>query len=481
MRNIILNPIYKLYPDRDRAILFNYANGKYSESEKYFIHPDIATFLSLFNGSREMMKSLETCDLSENDIDKLITIFSAEKAFSVKFDGNIFRFPKQVLIGNENGIIREDLRSNYTYCKPYDFKRLRMSYPKSLVLIINLACHTNCIYCYANRKHKYSPISTERLIEIINDAKKTGILDFTVSGGEFFLHKDWERILSAFIDNGYMPEISTKVPVSKEDLEKAKAIGLNQIQFSLDTLDRETALKVLRVNEDYIDKFADTIRHADELSMKITLKPTFCIYTCNRSNMESILEFAGGLKNIERVTVSTMGKSIYLPHETHLAIRPSVKQVDEVFDYLKEVCHDFYFPVISDSNVMLEKELADRETFEGRPRCSANLDGFVILPDGKVTICEELYWNKTFLIGDLTQQSIMEVWESEKALQLWNLSNEDMPETTPCRRCEEFKRCRQGQGVCWKLIMQAYGDKNMFLPDPRCPKAVKPFYDIVDR
>ncbi len=44
-----------------------------------------------------------------------------------------------------------------------------------------------------------------------------------------------------------------------------------------------------------------------------------------------------------------------------------------------------------------------------KPRCSANFYAFVILRDGKVTICEELYLHPKFIIGDLKKQSIMEV------------------------------------------------------------------------
>ena len=65
--------------------------------------------------------------------------------------------------------------------------------------------------------------------------------------------------------------------------------------------------------------------------------------------------------------------------------------------------------------------------FEGRAKCTANLEGFVVLPDGTVTICEELYWNKNFIIGNIARDSIMQIWNSSKALKLSKLGKEDYP------------------------------------------------------
>ena len=45
-----------------------------------------------------------------------------------------------------------------------------------------------------------------------------------------------------------------------------------------------------------------------------------------------------------------------------------------------------------------------------------------VLPDGKVSACEQLYWHPQFIIGDLKKQSIEEIWNSPKAWELYNLS-----------------------------------------------------------
>ena len=135
------------------------------------------------------------------------------------------------------------------------------------------------------------------------------------------------------------------------------------------------------------------------------------------------------------------------------------------------VSGDLPFPIYNDNQLFISEELYNYKSFKERSLCTANVDGFVVLPDGKVTICEELYWNPDFLIGDLNHMSISDVWNSPKALSLWNIHQDSVPSDSACRECQDFRECRLKKGVCWKFVLAAYGRENPFYPDPRCPKA----------
>jgi len=102
----------------------------------------------------------------------------------------------------------------------------------------------------------------------------------------------------------------------------------------------------------------------------------------------------------------------------------------------------------------------------------------IILPDGRVTICEELYNHPQFIIGDVSTHSIMEVWNSEKALKLFNIERESISDKSTCKKCEGFDSCRHNKGVCWKIILMAYGNENWDFPDPRCPQAPEMYNKI---
>ena len=74
--------------------------------------------------------------------------------------------------------------------------------------------------------------------------------------------------------------------------------------------------------------------------------------------------------------------------------------------------------------IFSDKILRDKE-FQNRPLCEGNLSYMLVLPDGKVTICEELYWHPQFILGNITEKSIMEVWMSDKLGKLQLICNVD--------------------------------------------------------
>ena len=114
-----------------------------------------------------------------------------------------------------------------------------------------------------------------------------------------------------------------------------------------------------------------------------------------------------------------------------------------------------------------------------RSICSGNLLSFYIMPDGHATICEQTYWHPFFYLGDMTTQSIMEMWNGEKALSLWNIKQSEIRTESPCSKCDEFDSCRRGAGSCWRMAIQAFGMENYDYPYPQCPyapPATHPFY-----
>lgn len=83
------------------------------------------------------------------------------------------------------------------------------------------------------------------------------------------------------------------------------------------------------------------------------------------------------------------------------------------------------------------------------------------------------------ILGDVKTNTLEEIWNSEKAINLWNISQDEFPEDSACKACQGFEGCRRGLGVCWKIILAAYGQNNPYYPDPRCPKAPEIKYHFV--
>lgn len=112
----------------------------------------------------------------------------------------------------------------------------------------------------------------------------------------------------------------------------------------------------------------------------------------------------------------------------------------------------------------------EKECFNGGT-CGVLKNRVFILPDGKVSICEQLYWHDRYVIGDLTVSSMAEIWNSEKAKEIFNMEKTMFRKSSPCVACANFIDCTQKRRRCLVKVIKAYGTENWDYPDPRCKYA----------
>lgn len=188
-------------------------------------------------------------------------------------------------------------------------------------------------------------------------------------------------------------------------------------------------------------------------------------------------------KNLKGIKIVPAAYSMYNPIENFNDIKASTLDINYIKQYVDSLNSEksFDFDIIFDEpecQYMYTSEYK-AERFPKRAYCTANQRAFNILPDGKVTICEELYWNPYFIIGDLSVDTIESVWNSERALELYNLSQDSVDKNSKCTSCQLFNDCRHNNRVCWKLVVAAYGQDKCDFPDPRCPLADYPYINYL--
>ena len=494
----ILNPYYKLKVDKKR-ILFFYKDAdppiRKGISDFFgLLHPVFAVLLSLFDGKKSFKKVLEefayiTGGKKESIIEFASQLLENKTEIKIDFqDNNLsFYFPQNTLIKIDGENNRNITSYNPTdFLIPnhqLDFKSLRLYEPLDTMIILNNICVTRCIYCYSDkRKPVKCRIPFERLVEIIREAGKIGMRSFNISGGELFTYKYWRELLKEVVENNFDPYITTKYPLNERRIKELKDIGIKRIQLSLDTIKRDEMCKLLGVNEKYHSLILKTLENLDKNNFDIRINSQ--ITSINQDSMEEHLNYLLGFENINRIRVRATAYSLYTAKDTYSAIRPAKDKVDEIEKMVTRLREKHGHRVTLDffeypgRKKYINPSTGEKQAlFNHRPQCSGNFSFFCILPDGKVTICEELYWHPQFIIGDLTRQSIMEVWNSEKALSLYHFSKESVTDKSACKTCEDenFNRCHRLKGVCWKQVMQAYGEDNWDYPDPRCPHSPEPF------
>lgn len=483
----ILNPHYHLRDDKHRAVLFSRGvDGKEcSPHWQSFIHPVQAVFLSFFTHYRPYRQTLgRLCSFfgyAEEEVDGMVRKFIENpEPLHVSLSGGKVYFPKRLLV--DAGTWTEEISLDGQ--GPDDFVQGKIDLctprlyagPSILTLMLNNHCVTRCRYCYADTQTKgWHPLSTERIMELIEEAADIDVQQVVLMGGEVFLHRDWAKVLDALVSRNIAPEyISTKLPLTRELVSQLESIGYRGIiQVSLDTADEQVASELLGVEEGYVRSVLQGLKYLDESSLNYQVASVLTTYNCDLASLTGLYGCLSVLKRLRDWRLVPVQHSISKGYRAIADLKPRKEQLASVFDGLSEVVAESPFPVIMNRRAIeLRYRYAsvERCPFE-EGKCTALRTHLFILPDGKATICEQLYWNPRFIVGDVSKDSIREVWNSEKSMRLWQLDKGMLSSDSPCRECPVMEVCYTERNRCWANVIKAYGEECWDYPDPRCELA----------
>lgn len=461
------------------------------------IHPIHAMLFSLLSYPQDIIDAEKKIAkffgiAVEKAKDILSPFLKSNEMYTWKYENTISYFPSDIIKIFSHQEFADYCNRNsdkdFLVYKPSDYKyttvdntsRRMIRCPHGLVFIITTNCKTNCIYCYADKTTKCNSIlSLISIKRILSEAKQLGIKEIQMIGGEFFMHPEWEEILSVSTEMGFtLHLISTKIPLTLEQLETFKKFNI-KLQISLDSINHEVLSKTLKVSEYYAKNIINTIINIDRLKINYKISTVLTQETATIENLSSLYCFLRQLKGLSHWSVRLAFKSLY-SNNTFRDIRVTENQFYELKSWYNEIMYDsntftLEFPEDFEANYRYAKN--GSRSYLGS-HCSANMSHMVILPDGKVTICEQLYWNPRFIIGDIHKSSIENIWNSQKAKFLSNLQQREISDRSVCSSCKIYESCRDFANKCYANTIKAYGDENWDFPDPRCELAPSFLYDI---
>lgn len=483
-----LNPDYTIRKDGNRYLLYSRFMKKYdSDTSKTLIHPYHARLLSLFSAgsSVEHAANVIVSDLSvtQESALKILTPWLSREKFRISINNSKVRIPKNVLLREDEIWDKSEIKEfsiPKSLAKNVDLSTKRLEIPYLMTFMLTNTCVTKCCYCYADTYTKVkNHLSTERIFEIIREAKRIGVYNIFLIGGEVFLHPDWELVLKDLTDNGYGPDtISTKVPVTPRIVKGLKHSGFKgTLQLSIDTLNPSIAIDTLHVNLSYISKVKQGVSLLEEAGIPYRVESVLTKATCTKKNINVLYDFLKDKKCIKTWEIRTAMFSNQKSIDNFHSIKATVPELETLFNYVEKDIQNKGNFTVTFPRTEIDKTYYSAEggsfSFKGS-KCSALNDHLFILPDGKCTICEQLYWNPNFIIGDLTKQSVSEVWNSDKVNRLLNFKQETINKQSPCSSCKLFDDCfRISRNRCWTDVIKAYGTNNWDYPDPRCKYAPK--------
>lgn len=493
----IFNSFYSLRNDIKRAVLCNSPSFKIplhiAEDEVIiYIHPIFAIAFSFFNGDKTLKNVLiEMSSVLETPFEECLNFITPfienSERIGVEYDNIWFEFPKNILIKNNNSTFSERNLNyqDYFIKEEIDLDTIRLfRSPSTISLLVNTVCATDCIYCYVDRRIKNNcKIPIERLKELIREAKKLQVIDFDIAGTEIFMYKHWKELIQELINNGYYPYLSTKLPISEESVITLKNIGIKHLQLSIDTLDPEES-KIINKNksDNYISKIFKTLKNLEKYNIFVVINAVITKYNSSFLGIKNLLDKLNEFSNIKKFTLNPAERSLGCSGKVFDSFKSKSYELEQLRNYINSIRNEYNFTISFIDYTDKSEFVADIETksknYQERAMCTANMSQICILSDGQVTICEELYWNKKFLIGNVLENSIEEIWTSEKAIQLSKQNSCNFSDNSNCKYCPIFDDCRNILGVCWSDVIAAYGDENWDYPSPYCPYAPTPIYSM---
>ena len=478
---IVFNPDYYFRPDEKRVFVVNKGHTHNSSCGwDSIIHPIHAIVFSAFqyNEPWEIVVGKLSCFLekSKESVETMIKPFigNPENVY-VEQGGHRFRIPQNILIQSEQPVIYERVFKTEDFIiEENDFETERyLRAPLNITFMPTNHCLTDCLYCYADKSYKIGKmIPFNRFVDIMNEAKSLGVLSFNVVGGELFCYTRWKQLLNEIKKRDFqMMRPSTKMPLSEEDIEYLNSIDINEIQVSLDSLDVCIEKQLVRVDDNYVNNIMQSLRWLKQKGFNLQIATVLTRFNDNLENIEAMFRFFEEI-HVDSWNLTPGFESLYKVAHSFVSSRDTLNNVR---DFVEQIKGDTKMR-INFSDTFFEREYGEVENgsrnFKGA-RCSGLYSHFFILPEGKVTVCEQLYWKPKFIIGDLNTQSIEEVWHSDRVKTLLNLKQKDLKSNSPCSTCEIFDSCFGNLNRCWAEILKAYGDENWDYPDPRCIKAPK--------
>jgi GTP 3',8-cyclase len=137
----------------------------------------------------------------------------------------------------------------------------------SLRISITNRCNVNCFYCHHDgimpQNYEMTPGEIERIAGV---AKEIGIKKIRLSGGEPLIRSDIIDIVQRISSIGFQDvSLTTNGTLLGKYAKKLVDAGLNRVNVSFDTLDRDTYRFITK--KDYLNQAKDGIKKASEAGL----------------------------------------------------------------------------------------------------------------------------------------------------------------------------------------------------------------------
>jgi len=294
-----------------------------------------------------------------------------------------------------------------------ELKKGKDPYPEIVEIQPSEFCNQRCNYCFHSRKKitsepKNKYLNIEQYSALFSDLKKMKVKYLSISGGgEPFLYNDIIPLIKSAHETGIKTRIVTNGTLMTRALME-ELLRSQEIRFSVDAIKPSTFEKIRGVNEEtyqeLIQKIKELIILRNESKSRLSIGVTMLLSDKNYMEVEDFCKNFLEL-GVDRIIIknNVYGKKALTKNK--------VNEITRKLDFMK------------DKRVEIRAKHED-EIFG--TKCFIPYFKIAINPSGGVYSCclaAQPTEKNGFFLGNLTQDSLRDIWNKSKDLRLHALTN----------------------------------------------------------
>ncbi|XPV68880.1 MAG: radical SAM protein [Halarcobacter sp.] len=271
-------------------------------------------------------------------------------------------------------------------------------------------CNHECTFCHYNYLgHKGRFEDNNRLYTLIDEVKSIGAKSVVFAGiGEPTLNKETIPAILHAKDLGLDVAMSTNGALLKEDDIKKLVETLTWIRFSFNATNKESYAKIHKTKESDFDLVLSNIEKMSnwkrKLNKNITIGVQLILIPENCEEIESLV------KRLKSIGVDYFVVKHFYSHEKNEfkleKTFPDKKVMNNLFELSVKYNSDKFNMIVRSPEILLE----DRKY----NKCYGLPYILYIREDGNLFSCFAYQHDEKFVLGNIFENSLQDIWESKK-------------------------------------------------------------------
>ncbi len=427
----------RYYEDIDVGYIYN----SITQNEQ-FLDQDATALLKLIERSpkaiRTVLSELDTAKRSDSNNTETPSILALLKA--LESDGYILIGDSEIELNAKDPRFHYGPRSKRP--TPTDsvkgylpastrggFTELFKEHPRILFfqLEVTSKCNERCAHCYLpSNWFEFNDLDTELGLKVLDELRDEGSLIVCFSGGEAFLHKEFDKLLYRARENDLIIKINTNAThISDYYLQVLKEVQPEKLQISLYSMTAEEHDLITQVPGSH-KRAMDGITRLMEANICISINCP--VMKGNKHCYRDVVRW--GEQNGVEVRTDFMLFGCTDFNQANLDSRLSIEDIEELIQDSLKYDSTYRAKIENDESAVNPLDLIQE------PVCGAGVSSLSMDAKGNTYFCPIF---RPVELGNAKEDRLRDVWrQSRPLLELRKVTWGDFP---GCMKCEAFNYC----------------------------------------